>query len=201
MPAGFWHFWEKYGRFGVLGAGVGLILLGAVLFWTNRQQKPEVEFLDSSQVMEESEIVVDLSGQLVNPGVYHLQSGSRVMDAVDLAGGFSKQIDQNWVDKNLNLARKLTDGEKIYFPKIGEITQTEALAVGSVKGTTSSGLVNINSANQSQLETLTGIGPSFANRIIEYRQSNGGFKSIEEIMAVSGIGTKTFEKIKDQITI
>ncbi len=160
-------------------------------------------------------IKVDVAGAVVSPGVCELFEDSRVEDALDAAGGFSGGADQGWVSKNLNLAAKLSDGDKIYIPEVGETpTQTSAAgepasslvppSVGQVSGTESSNCsrVNINNASAGTLDDcLSGIGPAYAKRIIEYREAHGGFKAIEEIQEVRGIGPKTFEKIKDQISV
>lgn len=165
-------------------------------------------------------IKVDVSGATVNPGVYELSEGGRVEDALDAAGGLSDEADREWVAKNLNLAAKLFDGDKLYIPKVGEtepaavapIPQNVAGVVSEVEtspGGESSNCsrVNINKASAATLaDCLSGIGQSGpeggrAQSIINYREAHGGFKSIEEIQEVSGIGPKTFEKIKDQITV
>jgi len=204
MPASFWEFWEKYGRFGFLGMGLGLVILGVIFSFAKRDKRAsDVEFL-STPVQEEekkkinAEIVVDVAGAVEKPGIYRLKSDARINEAIEIAAGFSSQADQEWISQNLNLARKLSDGQKIYIPKKGEGTPSDKSS--EVAGVFSN-LININLASQSELETLSGIGSSFAQRIIEYRQKNGGFKTIEEIMAVPGIGKKTFEKIKEKISV
>ena len=188
----FWSFWAQSGRFFVLGLGLGLLILG--FFWLFQPPaSPSVEFLPPEK--DKAEIVVDVAGAVVQPGVYRLAAGARLGEAIKAAGGFAQEADLSWVEKNLNLARQLQDGEKIYLPRQGEKP-----ASGSVLGQAKS-KINLNLASKAELEKLPGIGPSFAQRIIDYRQSNGGFKTIEEIMAVPGIGQKTFEKIKDKITL
>lgn len=161
-------------------------------------------------------IKVDVSGAVKNPGVYELLEDARVEDALDAAGGFSDRVDKDWVDKNLNLAARLHDGDKLYIPEMGETSSTLApvsvpptsAGVVSETGTPSGSgsldcsRVNINTASAAALdECLAGIGPAYAQRIIEYRESHGGFKSIEELQEVRGIGPKTFEKIKDQTVV
>jgi len=144
-------------------------------------------------------VMIDVRGAVKSPGVYELDGGSRLGEAVTAAGGYSDEADQGWVDLNLNMARELSDGEKIFIPKKNESSNVQR---SKVQNNIKSGkYVNLNTASRSELETLPGIGPSFAQRIIDYRQTSGGFKSIEEIQAVSGIGEKTFQKIKGQISI
>ena len=123
---------------------------------------------------------------LQNPGVYQLESGDRVNDAIIMAGGLTDDA----CTKNLNKARKLSDGEKIYIPSEDEIEISS----------NSSGLININTASADELMLLPGIGQVYAQRIIDYRSSKS-FSSIEEITNIDGIGEKTFNKLKDLITI
>jgi len=159
----------------------------------------------------ENEIKIDVAGAVTNPGVYELVEDSRVEDVLTAAGGLADDADRDWVSKNLNLATKLSDGDKLYIPKVEETTATSEsvpvpapLSVGVVSGTQTSDCsrININKASAATLdECLPGIGPAYAQRIVDYREAHGGFKSIEEIQEVSGIGPKTFEKIKDQITV
>lgn len=140
-------------------------------------------------------IMVHIGGQVYNPGVFELDLGTRVIDAVELAGGLKKEAD---VDR-INLARKLSDEEKIYIPKIGEENLGEEYIdseLGSAKGT---GKININRCSKEELISLPGIGEVIAERILEYRDSKR-FEKIEDLMDVSGIGTKKFEGLKDLIT-
>lgn len=160
-----------------------------------------------------SKITVDVAGAVVSPGVYELLEDARVTDALDRAGGISDEADQEWLAKNLNLAAKLSDGDKIYIPTTKELPDKASTPVPAPTPQPSAGLVsgaetsdcsrvNINTASAATLdECLSGIGPTYAQRIVEYRQSHGGFKSIGELQNVRGIGPKTFERIKDQITV
>ena len=152
-------------------------------------------------------VVVYVCGAVVNPGVYELPEGSRIDDALAAAGGFSEDADRTYV----NLAARLSDGSKLQIPTISE-TSDEALTKeiesfdtgdnGYKSGASDgSGLININTASQTELATLPGIGEGIAGKIIKYRDENGSFKSIEDIMKVSGIKDKLFSKIKDQITV
>lgn len=142
-------------------------------------------------ISEETPVTVDVDGCVVNPGVYTLEPDSRVDDAIRAAGGLSEGADT----KSINKAKMLSDGEKIYVFREGE----ENISAGySFEETT--GLVNINTASKETLMTLNGIGEVYSQRIIDYR-SDKKFKSIDEIKNVKGIGDKTFEKIKDSITV
>ena len=197
----FLQWWEKRGRFGLIGISIGLIILGGVWLMVDfQEQASDVQFYSAEEnSSEEIAVMIDVRGAVKSPGVYELDGGSRLGEAVTAAGGYSDEADQGWVDLNLNMARELSDGEKIFIPKKNESSNVQSSNVqNNIK---SEKYVNLNAASQSELETLPGIGPSFAQRIIDYRQTNGGFKSIEEIQAVSGIGEKTFQKIKGQISI
>ncbi|WPX09957.1 helix-hairpin-helix domain-containing protein [Anaerocellum danielii] len=145
---------------------------------------------------------VYVCGNVKNPGVYELLPGSRINDALNMAGGALPGSDLN----SINLAEKIADGQKIYIPKIGEVQLHSSLSSstgGTAQNTMSAGggKININTATKEELKTLDRIGDKLAERIIEYRQKHGPFKSIEEIKNVNGIGEKIFESIKDSITV
>jgi len=142
----------------------------------------------------EKPIKVYLTGQVKSPGVLTLSEGARVEDAIELAGGTLPDADLD----RINLARKLKDEGMYHVPAVGEeISDNMDPDAASAMG--SDAKVNINEADQAQLETLNGIGPSKAQKIIQYREENGDFQSIEELMNVSGIGEKTFEGLREQI--
>ena len=150
-------------------------------------------------IKENQIIMVHISGEVYSPGLVELEAGSRVIDAVELAGGLKKDAD---IDR-INLAKKLVDEEKIYVPKIGEEeTPIEISAVGMSNNTNANtnGQIDINTCTKEELMSLPGIGEVLAQRVIEYREQNP-FKTIEDIKNVSGIGDKKFESIKDLITV
>lgn len=163
-------------------------------------------------------LMVDVSGAVKKPSVVELPANSRVQDAIDAAGGLKKDADIT----NVNRAAFVSDGEKILIPSknpAGGSISSDGMSDGSSSGlsggssngsatnssqtSSSSGIVNgkvsLNSASSEELQTLTGIGPALATRIIEYREHNGSFKTIEDLKQVSGIGDKTFDKLKDFI--
>ena len=149
---------------------------------------------------ESASVIVDVKGQVKTPGVYTLPTGSRVLDAVQRAGGLLQTAEE----KALNLASKLVDEMVIYVPAIGEIEEPTLFPVSPSspsKDKTQSTIVNINSADETTLMTLSGIGPSKAKAILTYREEKGSFKSIDEIKEVTGIGDSTFENIKDFISV
>ena len=144
-----------------------------------------------------AELVVHVAGAVQRSGVYRLTVGSRVIDAVEAAGGATDEAELD----ALNLAEPLVDGRKVWVPKQGEVQpMTAAGILNSAAAGVSGGKVNINTADLRELETLPRIGPALAQRIIDYRTANGPFQIIEDIKKVSGIGEKIFEGLKDYIT-
>ena len=161
-----------------------------------------------NEIAEEKEkIAVHITGEVKKEGIIYLNQGARIVDAIKEAGGETKQADLSQV----NLAYELQDGQKIYIPnkkeKISQyITENSGNNIIIEDSNTStqkggSGKVNINTANQSELDRLPGIGPSLAERIIEYREENGNFKNIEDLQNVKGIGDAKFADIKDKVTV
>ena len=144
----------------------------------------------------ESMAVVHVCGQVKNPGVYELPNGSRKNDAVVAAGGFTAQANVSYI----NLAQTLTDGEQIYVPCEGEETEKPDDHSGT-EGTTTGTKVNLNTADEERLCTLPGIGATRARQIIAYRESNGRFQNVRDIMNVSGIKESVFEKISELVTV
>ncbi|MBX9970109.1 helix-hairpin-helix domain-containing protein [Priestia aryabhattai] len=144
-------------------------------------------------------VMVDIKGAVQKPGVYQLPKDARVKDALAQAGGATKEADL----RQLNLASKLQDEMAVYIPAAGEeIPPSSPVSSISSSGTSNDQpLVNINTANTDELQTLSGIGPSKASAIVSYREENGLFQTVEDLGKVSGIGEKSLEKIKAQITV
>ena len=157
----------------------------------------------STKASAAAEVYVDVDGAVVSPGVYRLKDGARVAQAIDAAGGLAPEADVT----GLNRASKVVDGQKIHVPTVGE--QQASIAEAGVDGGASAssgvsgatGLVNINTASAEELQTLSGIGPSMAQSIIDERTKNGVFASVDDLMRVSGIGEKKLAKIKDFICV
>lgn len=192
---------------GLLILGIILVVVGiGINFKNNFIEKEEITVVkkeDSESkidVQSYKKVMIDVGGQVIKPGVYELDEGSRINDALVMAGGLRPGADRDWVERSLNKAEKLVDGQKIYIPNKLE---SEKLKVneGKVLGMVESKIVKLNTATVEQLDTLSGIGPALAGRIIDYREKNGGFKDINELKLVSGIGDKLFEKIKDEIAL
>ena len=156
-------------------------------------------------------IVVHITGEVKKEGVIYLEKGARIIDAIKKAGGETKEADLSQV----NLAYELQDGQKIYIPNKNEkvsqyIISTNGETIDSNGANTGNGStssseegkkVNINTATQDELDGLPGIGPALAQRIIDFREENGNFKSIEDIQNVKGIGDSKFDEIKDKIVV
>ncbi|MGP1488295.1 MAG: helix-hairpin-helix domain-containing protein [Peptoanaerobacter stomatis] len=149
---------------------------------------------DSAAVKNEK-VVVYISGEVVNPQVIEMKDGDRLIDAVEKCGGMTENADKNAV----NLALLLKDEDHYVIPKIGENLQLNTSS--NNKSLQNNNLVNINTADKTILISLPSIGEKTAEKIIQYRETNGNFKSIDDIKNINGIGEKKFEQIKDLITV
>lgn len=166
----------------------------------NNNYKDDSSYLNSAaeNKLQNKTIIVEIKGQVKNPDVYTLDENSIINDLITLAGGVTENADLS----SINRAKKLQNHEMIYIADKNEASIAQnSMADPSEHSVMSESLVDINTAEAEQLKTLNGIGDSKAKSIIEYREQNGGFKSIEEIKNVTGIGEKMFEKIKDNITV
>ena len=205
----------------ISGAICVIIVIGVAIYFFMQGEQEEfinfeylennVENIVQNEIVEEkAKIVVHISGQVANPGVISLDEGSRLIDAINLSGGLTSKADISKV----NLAYVLEDAQKIYIPSVDDKDEIAYISedsgntgvVTSGNGGTSTKkeeklMVNINTANEEQLEQLPGIGTSISIRIVEYRKENGKFNSIEDIKNVSGIGDAKFNKIKDNICV
>lgn len=153
------------------------------------------------KIEEEKMIYVDVSGEVNEPGLYALIEGSRVNDAIIIAGGVTNEADLTEV----NLAYILTDAMKVTIPKkVKEVKKIKPIVSKNInivsEDTVLNGKVNINTATKEQLKTLSGIGDSTADKIIKYREENGNFFNVEDIKKVSGIGESKYNKIAEKIT-
>ncbi|MFC6465639.1 helix-hairpin-helix domain-containing protein [Marinilactibacillus sp. GCM10026970] len=157
----------------------------------------EETFNDEAEenIRESSELVIELKGQVVHPGVYTLKEGARLGEAIIEAGGVTETAD----DRTINRALVLVDQMMVYIPAIGEEAFTSVDT--GVNNEIQKNKVNINNADPVELTQLNGIGDSRAQSIVHYREENGRFKAIEEIKNISGIGEKIFESIKEDIVV
>lgn len=183
---GFEKLWQQYrlpflfGFFGVILLSVGIF---TALYFSRTSSSIEVVSIENSEEM----IFVDLAGAILKPGVYELPRESRYKDLLSRAGGLSASADRDWVEKNVNLAQKLEDGIKVYIPSKEE--------AGEVAGESSK--ININSASQSQLESLPGIGEVRATEIIEKRP----YARVEDLKTKKIIPDGVFEDIRNKISV
>jgi len=161
------------------------------------EEQIEEDIVNSVQVVPAS-IVVDVKGAVRHPGVYAMQDGDRLIDAINAAGGYLPNADS----RMLNHAMKLADEFVVYVPIEGE--EVPDISFTLISGTSApqdDGKVNINTADEKELMTIPGVGPSKAAAIVQYRTDHGNFNSPESLMEVSGIGQKTFEKLESKITV
>ena len=190
----------------VLLAVVALAAGGA--FYAGIHGQEEAVTLDAGaapvQEAQAKEIVVYVAGAVNRPGVVQLAEGARAKDAVDACGGFLPTADTNGV----NLAQKLKDGMQVTVPEkmtaAAQSAATQGVTGGAYVGSSKplpEGMVNINTADEKELDKLPGIGPAMAKRIVEYRTENGAFQAPEEIKRVKGIGDAKYEKMKDKIAL
>lgn len=161
---------------------------------SQKEDKPE-EASSSAFSKEKDRILVDVKGAVQKEGVYELEPDARVKDAIEMAGGLSPEADKN----SVNLAQKLEDEAVVSVARLGEEGGTTATKAGPEPSP--SGKVKLNRATVSDLMTISGIGQKRAEDIIAYREEHGKFKSIDELTNVSGIGAKTLEKFKGEMTL
>ena len=162
--------------------------------FTTKSKKPALE---KKETQQKKDLIIHVCGAVREPGVIKLKEGDRVVDALNLAGGATEDAGLD----TLNLAAKISDGQRVYVPRQGEQVTQEMMSSTEGSGPEQASLVSINSADATELESLPGVGPVLAQRIIEYRESEGGFSSAEQLRRVEGIGPKKFEQIKDKVTI
>lgn len=193
---------------------IGLLLVGGVLligglFSSNLIQKKETAsgFPKESIVSESSlsEVKVDIAGAVNNPGVFSLAKESRVEDAIKLAGGFSENVSKEYVSKRLNLSQKISDGFKIYIPFEGDPSSGSAgsgqgvggIVAGAETSVSATGKIGINSADQATLESLPGVGPVTAKKIIDGRP----YASLEELLSKKSVSKAVYTKIIEMVDL
>ena len=175
----------------------GVIAIFAIVRAIDERTAPPI-VIDNALV--QPGVVVDLRGEVVNPGVYELQAGSRLDDAVVAAGGLTDDADLT----QLNLAARLQDGSIVTVPSVAKLTEVgsgnDVDSGGTTSGSQPSSLVNLNTANEPELESLPGVGEVTAGRIIEYREANGPFHSVDDLVHIQGISMKTINGLRDLVT-
>ncbi|MEI3504666.1 MAG: helix-hairpin-helix domain-containing protein [Anaerovoracaceae bacterium] len=186
-------------------AAAALVVVVAFVFILKGGSGEIAEIQDSSSettaITEErvdKKVIIDIGGEVNEPKVTELPEGSRVEDAIEAAGGITDEADMT----NINRAAFVSDGEKILIPsKNDAVSGSDGTYTGAQPGGYADDRIDINTADSAELQKLNGVGPATAEKIISYRESNGRFKSVEEIKNVSGIGDKTYEKIKEHIRV
>lgn len=185
---------------------VGTVLIIGGLFssnlnsLTNLKPKPTPKTFSKQSLVDANklaEIKVDISGAIEEPGVYSLTADSRVEDLIKRSGGFLRSANKEFIAKNLNLSQKITDGMKVYIPFEGEQATTVLAATSNQSSTNTSGLIGLNTALISQLDSLPGIGPITAQKIIDNRP----YSDVSELLSKKVVGKSTFEKIKDLVDL
>lgn len=202
--------WQKYKK-SMLFPSI-LVVSGLCYFYfsSSDSSPPQEELIETIQPIEEKnlsesaeeavmqQVFVEIKGAVMYPGVYELQQDQRIKDVVQLAGGYTEMADTQLI----NHAQKVQDEMVIYIPIKGEQLEEEASSLLTLPTETNKEQkININKADVATLATLPGIGPSKAQSILTYREENGQFQTIDDLKNVSGIGDKTFEKLKDAITV
>lgn len=175
-------------------SGILFGLFVAALVWVVARN-PTGTAVTLRPVPTDKPLVVHITGAVPRPGVYALPQGARVQDAISAAGGFLAEAEKS----GINLARALEDGEQLDIPFVEGFSPVIATPMETFIPT--SDLININTATVSELDTLPGIGPTTAQKIVDYRDSHGPFLNIEDIVNVSGIGPTTYDRIRDLITV
>lgn len=179
------------------------IIVAIVLVVKSTQSTTPIRFSDDTPSVASTSaqlkgILVDIEGAVVHPGVYELPIGSRIDDILQKAGGFRSDADIPIITKTINRASKLVDGAKIYIPKVGESTVTQNVGKqGQTATRVSESILSVNSASQSQLEALPGIGPVTATKII----TNRPYQTLEELVTKKAMGQSLFNKLKDMLAL
>ena len=203
------HEWRADSRVGVIALVVIAVIAGVVWYRVgvsggNESAAPARSSTSATQITRSTTsttsadvVIVHVAGAVTTPGVVELPVGSRVIDAIEAAGG---GVDDADFDR-LNLAAKLSDGQRVLVPKVGQLVALEPQGGAAVDGAAQGGLLNLNTATPAQLEELPGIGPTLAAAILAERDRRGGFKSINELRDVRGIGEKRFADLRDHVTV
>lgn len=198
---------NQYAPFLVIGAGLVLVFSAGVLAFSSHSEEADVVFHTQESATDSAALIrVDVAGAVLRPGVYSVPAGSRINDAIAAALGLTDQADSQWIERNLNRAAKLVDGGKVYIPEketgISDPNQRGQTVVMGISTQSDSlyhagDLLNINSADQSALEGLPGVGPVTAQKIISGRP----YQAIEELKTKKILGSAAFEKIKNLLTL
>lgn len=179
--------------------GVIFFVYGLIgLFSADKAGSDDIIFESSAgQNAQKETIIVDIEGAVVRPGVYKLPQDSRIQDGLIAAGGLSAEADRGYISKTLNLATQLADGTKVYIPRVSEAVSGVLTSDGSLQGAAVNGLININTSSESELDTLPGVGPVTAQKIIAGRP----YSSINELLDRKIVNSRVFDQIKEKVTL
>ncbi|MBP2241696.1 competence protein ComEA [Cytobacillus eiseniae] len=193
---------------------IGIVIIFAAIYFLFKPGELQGNLLEEEdwfvgeEIIETSEsiteevvetvVIVDVKGAVNRPGVYEAETDERVIDMINKAGGLNDSADE----AKINFAIRVEDEMVIYVPEIGEsLDEGDGFILASGESSQKDGKVNINSADEAELQTLPGIGPSKAKAIIDFRDKNGPFKAIEDLKLISGIGDKSYEKLQEFIKV
>lgn len=183
--------------------GLMFFIYGLIAFFGSASKSQDITFqkvnsfpVSEQEVINSNLILVDVEGAVVAPGVYKLTPNSIIQDALVSTEGLSSDADRDWVAKNINLAAKLSDGAKVYIPKIGETASSNSEIPISSNGSNSA-LININTASSEDLDSLPGVGPATVSKIVNGRP----YSNINDLLDKKVVSSKVFSEIKDKITI
>lgn len=192
------RIWKEY-KIPLLLGGTSFVLItiSIILLVKSTQTTAPIEFSSEATVsgVTSGTITVDIEGAVVYPGVFVMPMGARVEDAIKEAGGLTEMADGERIEKTINRAAKLSDGAKLYIPKIGDVIDTTSQDSSDSQVSTS--LVSINAASQSELEELSGVGPVTATKII----TNRPYHTLEELITKKAMGQALFSKLRDRLSL
>jgi competence protein ComEA len=175
-------------KYKIIALGLALVAIFGFVLTGEQAAAPspaaEAVVTDVNQESNVKTLFVHVVGEVQRPGIYELNYGSRVADALNQAGGLTAEA----LESSVNLARVLGDGEQILVRSVHQLAEDDSI-------------ISLNRSSARQLEALPGVGPALAARIVEWREKNGGFSAIEQLLEVSGIGAKLFENIKASVTL
>ena len=190
----------------VIALGAFALGLAVVVVWLLRTPPPSESLIpqvsapaaaqpSEAAADDTTSLIVQAAGSVVSPGVYRLPANARVIDVIDAAGGLAPGADAD----RLALAARVSDGERVYVPRVGEALP--APPVGASSGSSESGPLDLNTASESDLDALPGVGPATAKAIVAYRSSHGPFTSVDQLLEVRGIGPAKLDQLGDLVTV
>ena len=183
---------------GLLGGLLLVVGVFSVVVISSRTGGEDLVIQKASEAEElGSKLVADVAGAVIKPGVYELKAGARINEALIAAGGLGEAADREWVEKNLNLAAKVTDGQKIYIPSREESNTNKDSPRSTLQGLSLKEKININTASSAELDTLWGVGEATAKKIIDSRP----YGAVEELLTKKAVKNNVYEAIKDSVSV